>query len=220
MRKARALDRAALSYKIRKTYIIDKKHSLFLCKDRCYIVIEEEDNMLTTKRLFIEKFTPEEIPELMKIEHAPDNCKFTWTNTKEEHEEELNDPKVLTLAVKRREDGYIVGDVIVNLDIESEWFEIKRIAFREKGKGYGRETMNALIKYAFEEMKMNKVWLEAYTDNEVGRNLYDSLGFHIDGILRQHHKTERGILDQMQFSMLRDEYNKLKEKGTFQEEMR
>ena len=63
--------------------------------------------MLTTERLFIEKFTPEEIPELMKIEHAPDNCKFTWTNTKEEHEEELNDPKVLTLAVKRREDGYI-----------------------------------------------------------------------------------------------------------------
>ena len=50
--------------------------------------------------------------------------------------------------------------------------------------------------------------------------MYDSLGFHIDGILRQHHKTERGILDQMQFSMLRDEYNKLKEKGTFQEEMR
>ena len=176
--------------------------------------------MLTTKRLFIEKFTPEEIPELMKIEHAPDNCKFTWTNTKEEHEEELKDQNVLTLAVKRREDGYIVGDVIVNLDVESEWFEIKRIAFREKGKGYGRETMNALIKYAFEEMKMNKVWLEAYTDNEVGRNLYDSLGFHIDGILRQHHKTERGILDQMQFSMLRDEYNKLKEKGTFKEEMR
>lgn len=32
--------------------------------------------MLTTERLFIEKFTPEEIPELMKIEHAPDNCKL------------------------------------------------------------------------------------------------------------------------------------------------
>ena len=171
--------------------------------------------MLTTKNLVIEKFTHEEIPELMKIEHAPENCKFTWTNTKEEHEAELHDPNVLTLAVKRREDGYIVGDVIVDLDFESEWFEIKRIAFREKGKGYGRETMNALITYAFEELKMNKVWLEAYTDNKVGRSLYDSLGFHIDGILRQHHRTERGILDQMQFSMLKDEYKKLKEEGTF-----
>ena len=38
------------------------------------------------------------------------------------------------LPLKRREDGYIVGDVIVNLDIESECLEIKRIAFREKRK--------------------------------------------------------------------------------------
>ncbi|MBS5334966.1 MAG: GNAT family protein [Anaerovoracaceae bacterium] len=171
--------------------------------------------MLTTKRLILEKFKAEELSELMKIEHDPENCKFTWTNTLEEHLEELKDPDVLTLAVKKRENGNIIGDVIINLDFESEWFEIKRIAFSEKGSGYGRETMNALIKYAFEELNMNKVWLEAYTDNKVGRNLYESLGFHIDGILRQHHKTERGILDQMQFSMLAGEYRQLKEKGVF-----
>lgn len=171
--------------------------------------------MLTTKRLILEKFKAEELSELMKIEHDPENCKFTWTNTLEEHLEELKDPDVLTLAVKKRENGNIIGDVIINLDFESEWFEIKRIAFSEKGSGYGRETMNALIKYAFEELNMNKVWLEAYTDNKVGRNLYESLGFHIDGILRQHHKTERGILNQMQFSMLAGEYRQLKEKGVF-----
>ena len=171
--------------------------------------------MLKTKRLILEKFKAEELSELMKIEHDPENCKFTWTNTLEEHLEELKDPDVLTLAVKKRENGNIIGDVIINLDFESEWFEIKRIAFSEKGSGYGRETMNALIKYAFEELNMNKVWLEAYTDNKVGRNLYESLGFHIDGILRQHHKTERGILDQMQFSMLAGEYRQLKEKGVF-----
>ncbi len=61
--------------------------------------------MLTTERLFIEKFTPEEIPELMKIEHAPDNCKFTWTNTKEEHEEELNDQKFSPLPLKDERTG-------------------------------------------------------------------------------------------------------------------
>lgn len=171
--------------------------------------------MIITDRLIIERYKPEEIPTLMEIEHDPENSRFTWTNTAEEHLEELNDPNVLTLAVKRREDGYIIGNVIVDIDKESEWFEIKRIAFRIKGAGYGRETMTALILYAFDEMGVNKVWLEAYTDNKVGRRLYDSLGFHIDGILRQHHRTERGILDQMQFSMLRGEYEKLKEEGKF-----
>lgn len=171
--------------------------------------------MLTTKRLILEKFTEEELPKLMEIEHAPENRKFTWTNTEEEHREELKDPNVLTLAVKKKGSGDIIGNVIIDLDFDSEWFEIKRIAFSEKGQGYGRETMNALIKYAFDDLNMNKVWLEAYTDNKVGRKLYESLGFHIDGILRQHHRTERGILDQMQFSMLAGEYLELKKEGAF-----
>lgn len=171
--------------------------------------------MITTKRLFIEKLTPEEIPALMEIEHAPENCRFTWTNTKEEHEKELDDPNVLTLAIKAKDDRRIVGDVIIDLDYESEWFEIKRLSMKEKNRGYGRETITALTKYAFEELKMNKVWFEAYPDNQVGRHLYESMKFHVDGVLRQHHKTPRGILDQIQYSMLKGEYEELKRRGMF-----
>lgn len=65
-----------------------------------------------------------------------------------------------------------------------------------------------MLKKAFEDMKLNKVWLEAYSDNTVGRHLYESIGFHIDGVLRQHHKEARGIMDQVQYSMLKDEYAK------------
>ena len=81
---------------------------------------------------------------------------------------------------------------------------------KEKNRGYGRETITALTKYAFEELKMNKVWFEAYPDNQVGRHLYESMKFHVDGVLRQHHKTPRGILDQIQYSMLKGEYEELK----------
>ena len=148
-------------------------------------------------------------------EHAPENCRFTWTNTKEEHEKELDDPNVLTLAIKAKDDRRIVGDVIIDLDYESEWFEIKRLSMKEKNRGYGRETITALTKYAFEELKMNKVWFEAYPDNQVGRHLYESMKFHVDGVLRQHHKTPRGILDQIQYSMLKGEYEELKRRGMF-----
>lgn len=171
--------------------------------------------MITTDRLIMEKFVPEELDVLMEIEHAPENSRFICTNTKEEHRAELSDPDLLTLAVKRKSDKYIVGYVILILDIESEWVSVKRIAFREKGKGYGREALSAVIKYTFEDLNMNKLWLEAYTDNKVGRGLYDSIGLHVDGIRRQHHKTARGILDMMQYSMLKDEYKELKAKGIF-----
>lgn len=43
-------------------------------------------------------------------------------------------------------------------------------------------------------------------DNPAGMHLYHSLGFHCDGILMQHHKEKRGILNEAQFSMLKGEY--------------
>ena len=166
--------------------------------------------MIITERLVLEPFTKDDIDLLMEIEHDPSNSIDIWTNTREEHIEELDNPDVWTLAVKRKEDGYIVGYLIANLDLESEWMELKRIAFREKNQGYGREMINAMLKKAFEDMKLNKVWLEAYSDNNVGRHLYESIGFKIDGILRQHHKEDRGIMDQVQYSMLKGEYESLK----------
>lgn len=167
--------------------------------------------MITTERLYMEKFTLPEIDTLMEIEYDERNINFICTNTKAEHERELEDPDMLSIAVKRKEDDYMVGYVLCLFDLESEWVKIKRIAFREKGKGYGRETMEALLKYAFKDRKLNKAWLEAYGDNTVARKLYESLGFNTDGVLRQHMRRERGLLDMAQYSMLKGEYEELKE---------
>ena len=52
----------------------------------------------------------------------------------------------------------------------------------------------------------NRLWLDVYPDNAVGINLYESLGMHKDGILRQNYKAERGYLDQIIYSILRSEY--------------
>ena len=66
--------------------------------------------------------------------------------------------------------------------------------------------MEALMKYAFETLKFNRFWLDVYPDNAVGIKLYESLGLHRDGVLRQNFKSERGYLDQIIYSMLKEEY--------------
>ena len=66
--------------------------------------------------------------------------------------------------------------------------------------------MAALLRFAFEEMETNRFWLDVYPDNLVGIKLYESLGMHRDGVLRQNYKAERGYLDQIIYSMLRSEY--------------
>ena len=54
--------------------------------------------------------------------------------------------------------------------------------------------MKALLKHAFEEMNINRFWLDVYPDNIFGIRLYESLGMNRDGVLRQSYKSERGYL--------------------------
>ena len=70
-----------------------------------------------------------------------------------------------------------------------------KAAITKKRQGYGRESMKALLCYAFEERDTNRFWLDVYPDNEYGILLYESLGMHRDGVLRQNYKAERGYLD-------------------------
>ena len=110
------------------------------------------------------------------------------------------------LIFRKKDNSDIVGYALVRLNRKSEIFELRRIAISEKRKGYGREAMEALLKEAFENMGINRFWLDVYPDNVFGINLYESLGMHRDGVLRQNYKAERGYLDQIIYSMLKSEY--------------
>ncbi len=164
--------------------------------------------MIETERLWIREAASKHIEEIIALESHPENRDYLWIGTREEHEDEIADPNHLLLIFEAKEDGRIVGYGLVRLDFKSHIFELRRIAISEKGRGYGRESMEALIRYAFEEMDTNRFWLDVYPDNETGIRLYESLGMHRDGVLRQNYKAERGYLDQIIYSMLRSEYER------------
>jgi RimJ/RimL family protein N-acetyltransferase len=150
-----------------------------------------------------------EIDTIIELERHKDNRNFLWIGTFEEHQAEIQDKNHLLLVFKRKEDLVIIGYALIRLDYKSEIFELRRIAISEKGKGYGKETMLALLKYAFEEKDTNRFWLDVYPDNIIGIKLYESLGMHCDGVLRQNYKSARGYLDQIIYSMLKNEYTAL-----------
>jgi len=162
--------------------------------------------MIETKRLYIINATEADIETIIKLESHKDNRNFLWTGTYEEHKAEIEDKNHLLFVFKRKEDNLIVGYALIRLDFKSEIFELRRIAVSQKRMGYGKEAMSALLKFAFEDMNTNRFWLDVYPDNLVGIKLYEELGMHRDGILRQNYKSERGYLDQIIYSMLKNEY--------------
>lgn len=162
--------------------------------------------MIESKHLYIIDATEADIETIIKLESHKDNRDFLWIGTYEEHKAEIEDKNHLLFVFRRKEDNLIVGYALIRLDFKSEIFELRRIAISHKGMGYGKEAMISLLKYAFEERNINRFWLDVYPDNVIGISLYEGLGMHCDGVLRQNYKSERGHLDQIIYSMLKSEY--------------
>ncbi|MFX1278220.1 MAG: GNAT family N-acetyltransferase [Promethearchaeota archaeon] len=53
------------------------------------------------------------------------------------------------------------------------------------GKGYGTEAMVQLVKYGFEEVNLNRIYLRVFDFNERAINSYIKVGFIKEGRLRQ-----------------------------------
>lgn len=54
------------------------------------------------------------------------------------------------------------------------------------GKGFGTETVQVLVEYAFAHLNMNKVHLTALADNQRAVASYRKVGFVKEGLFKDH----------------------------------
>ena len=101
---------------------------------------------------------------------------------------------------------------IVLADIEEGWKgEIWRIYIGDKslrGKGYGKQAMEAMMGYCFDVLGLERLYLDHYTGNPAA-GLYLSLGFKYEGVLRKNCRKNGILYDVHLMSMLREEYEAL-----------
>lgn len=107
------------------------------------------------------------------------------------------------------EDGTLIGSCGMN------WWQLEG-AYRGEigcelarpywGKGYMREAVKVVLGYSFNVMGLNR--LEALTDprNVRACRLFESLGFKLEGMLRQYRHTDSGFVDANLHALLRDEW--------------
>jgi RimJ/RimL family protein N-acetyltransferase len=79
----------------------------------------------------------------------------------------------------------------------------------EKGewaKGYGTDAVNALVDFGFGTLRLERIWLNVWTENARARRAYEKAGFVHEGTLR-HDRYEGGrFTDGDIMSILRDEW--------------
>ena len=113
-----------------------------------------------------------------------------------------------------------------SLDTQAQWLPIGNTAFisileidrcaeigimlGEKSwwnKGYGTETMRAMLRHGFETLNLHRIWLQVYANNKRGIRAYEKAGFQHEGVYREGHYLAGKYHDVFLMSVLRQEWD-------------
>jgi RimJ/RimL family protein N-acetyltransferase len=76
----------------------------------------------------------------------------------------------------------------------------------EWGKGYGTDAVTAIVDFGFGALRLERIWLNVWTENERARRAYEKAGFVHEGTMR-HDRYEGGrFTDGHIMSVLRGEW--------------
>lgn len=172
---------------------------------------------METKNLIIKKSEWKDLSDFCLWERKPEVTEFFSIRDEQPDEdvfrkfvEDDNDPKAqqFTIWMKTAEEPVRIGRIVL-ADVEEGFkAELWRIYIADEKlrcKGYGKEAMLAVMKYCFEELGLERLYLDHYTGNPAA-GLYISLGFKYEGVLRSNCRKNGKLYDVHLMSMLKSEY--------------
>lgn len=74
------------------------------------------------------------------------------------------------------------------------------------GQGLGTDAMNALLDFAFGQLRMERIWLEVNDDNPRGRRSYEKSGYVLEGTQRRAHYADGEFHDLLLMGILRADW--------------
>lgn len=121
--------------------------------------------------------------------------------------EQGEDAAALHYAIVDESNSYMGTVSLKNIDRRNKNAEYA-IATRSEahGKGYAFSGTMDILKVAFEDLLLEKVYLCVTTDNHAANRFYEKCGFSEEGVFRKHLVIEGSFVDLRWYSMLAEEY--------------
>lgn len=76
-----------------------------------------------------------------------------------------------------------------------------------KGKGIAKTATKLILDYAFDELNLNKVYLNVDAENLVACALYDKVGFECEGTFKMDLFHHNKFIDRKRYAILSSNYN-------------
>jgi RimJ/RimL family protein N-acetyltransferase len=148
--------------------------------------------MLTGKRVYLRAIEESDVPDRVRAFNDPDvraelhiAYPFSEVATREWLRRVALDERRKDFVICLRDGDHTIGFIGI---VDIEWRHAKAgsyIVIGDKkfwGRGYGKESQSLLIQYGFRELRLNRMY--AWTTNERIVRLKTSLGYRVEGLLR------------------------------------
>lgn len=96
----------------------------------------------------------------------------------------------------------------INLIHRNAELQIRIGRIQERNKGYGSEAVDLLLKYAFRDLNLHRVYLHVFANNTAAIRAYEKNGFTQEGMERQAAFIDGEFRDVIEMAILRNEYDK------------
>ncbi len=119
--------------------------------------------------------------------------------------------KPMDVKEKKSEGWFPVGTIgLCSVSAHNQSAEIARVLIADKDdrkKGYMGEALDVLTCFAFEELNLNRLWLETFLADKELIKFYQDAGFQVDGVKRQAVWKSGKFRDVAIMSLLKGEWN-------------
>ncbi|PPK69679.1 GNAT family protein [Actinokineospora auranticolor] len=175
---------------------------------------------LTTSRLVLRPFVPEDAEALYKIQSREDVTKYLYwgPRTREEVRQVVADRMTFTtlndvgdrivLAVQLRATGELLGDVNLGLvSAEHRTGEIGYIFHPDHhGHGYANEAALEILRVGFEVIGLHRIVARLDADNTASANLAERLGMRKEAHFRKNEFVQGRWADEAVYALLAEEW--------------
>ncbi|MFH9414908.1 GNAT family N-acetyltransferase [Streptomyces rochei] len=172
--------------------------------------------VLTGERTVLRPFTEADAARMGEIIGDPEVRRFTGSPGHELTPELLRSwygsrsaqPDRLDLAVTDSADGEVLGEVVLHAWVPEERSCTFRtlIGARGRGRGIGTEATRLIVGYAFEELGLHRVQLDAYAFNDRALRVYEKVGFVREGVRREVERRDGVWVDEVLMAVLDHEW--------------
>ena len=123
---------------------------------------------------------------ILASEAEPENARYIIADSRVYHQDTLDSPAAIHFIVERKDNGEAIGFLVAtgrnSPDHEQYW---RRVIINEPDKGYGKEAMNLLLGWAFEDAGAHRGWLDCKEYNDRALHVYESVGLKREGVMRE-----------------------------------